>query len=1177
MDLKYYNQIINSFEGVFNDKFIIWKQKGNILELINCIKNNCLMYNDVPDEYKEQFNLSLNDTGIDNIDIINNKIYQVKFYSKGKYISDHILGTFFKNILKLQKIKYEQKINFLFYLIHSQDVNFNIDVFDDLIYEEIKDNVINQFIHSAYDLFFDKLNDKSLLKNLHNEIDIVFNHIINNEYYDINKLKEIKNNLIDLLPKEKEEIQIKQLYKHQEELLNIMNTTKEKDNYFNLPCASGKSFIIHKFSIEINKKVLILVPNILLAEQYKDNFNKNKINVNECWTNTNKKFNNNNKIYVCVYDSYEYLKDFEFDYIIIDEAHHILKCMKENKKYKKALEKEKEDYIDKNGDNLLQIDNNKKIYDDINNKDCIKFYFSATLLFINKEITYYYSMDKAIEDNIINDFNIVIHQIPEINDLNIIKTLQIHPEYKRILIYCNRIDKIIKLTKLFNKYNIPSDYLSSDIDKRKRKEILKKLYDGKLRVVFSVNTISEGIDIHNIDTCYFYNDRNSVISIIQCLGRIMRKSIDKNKSYLLFFTDDLNNCNYDKYLNKINNYCNKFMNIKFNGVNVFKHIKYCKENFIIEENINFDNEEENIEMINEEEIKTTIMENVIKNLKVNDEMIIELFKKYIELPEIKKQYTEEKGYPNPKNKIDYLNNNIVLYNILQNIKAGYHKNIKNKIEEILGHKIIKKFKTFTFEQDLIILKDYFENSKYPDFPSLSSKSKYKYKYSIKHLNLGIDEYPINKIFIKINTVEYQNRNKDKINLLINLCNKYNYQLKTYDNINNTHRITIDDYIIIIKDYLEKGNKLPTLSSKKRDKIPYNITHLNLGLKNNIEDIKKIIVKLNQNNYKIKHKDKLNDIKELYNKYGYEYDINTENNIYNGSINDDLIILEDYFKNGNKIPSPLKSDNPIIYNIEHLNLKIKQININNFFKRIQRKNYKTINNLRINEVKNIYNQYGYNYEYEKFKKILSINEKIKLCDEFYKLNNRLPHKDEKIKDFNIYDFISDVKRDNYDNDIKKKIEEIFKTPLKKKKQNILNDNDKIKMCEEFYKDNKRLPTSQEEYKNFNIGGFITRLKNTKNKDLKNKIENIFNQPINTNKNLSKEDKQNLIISKYQDKINLCKEFYNLNNRLPKYNDKYKNFNIYNFINHIKHGHNKELKPIIEEIFNINFNKEEQNEE
>ena len=191
------------------------------------------MYNDVSYEYKDKYNLSKIDNGIDCVDIINNKIYQVKFYSKGKELSNNKLGSFYVYVFNLQKF------NFKYYIIHSQDLILSKNKINDIIYEEINNNLINNYIHKAYDLFFNQLDNK-LLNNLHNEINIIFNHMINNNYYDLSKLKEIKNNLIDLLPKEKEIIEIKKLYKHQEELLDIMNTTNNKDNYFNLPCASGR-------------------------------------------------------------------------------------------------------------------------------------------------------------------------------------------------------------------------------------------------------------------------------------------------------------------------------------------------------------------------------------------------------------------------------------------------------------------------------------------------------------------------------------------------------------------------------------------------------------------------------------------------------------------------------------------------------------------------------------------------------------------------------------------------------------------------------------------------------------------------------------------------------------------------------------------------------------------------
>jgi len=1142
MDIEYNKYLINCFENIYDDKFIIWKNKGTILELINCIKNNCLMYNDVSFEYKEKYNLSFTDDGIDCIDVNNNKIYQVKFYSKNKYISDHILGTFFKNILKLQKIKYEQKINFKFYLIHSQDVKFSNNIFDDLIYEEIKDDEIKNYIHNAYELFFDKLKDKELLNDLHNEIDNVFNNMIDNKYYNINKLKEIKNNLIDKIPKKNKEIEIKELYKHQKDLLNIMNTTKEKDNYFNLPCASGKTYVIELFSINNkDKKILILVPNILLAEQYKDNFKKNKININECWTNTDKIFNEEYNIYVCVYDSYDYIKQINFDYIIVDEAHHILKWMKESKKYKKAIEKEKENFIDNNGDNLEQINTNKLIYDDINNKDCIKFYFSATLLFINKEITYYYYMDKAIEDNIINDFNIVIHQIPEINDLNIIKTLQIHPEYKRILIYCNRIDKIQKLSKLFNKYNIPSDYLSSNIDKRKRKEILKKLYDGKLRLVFSVNTICEGIDIPNVDTCYFYDDKNSVISIVQCLGRIMRKSINKNKSYLLFFTDSLDNCNYDKYLNKINNYCNKFMDIKFNDVNVFKYIKYCKEDFNIKEDIEEEELNEDEDIIEEEDIKTVIMENVIKNLKVNDEEKIKLCKDF---------YNDFKRLPISKE----IYKNFYIGSFINGLKKGSNKHLKNKVENIFNEKIENK-----------IIKNKISNN---DIIKLCEE----YYNEFKRLPYETEIYKDWKIGIFIGGLKKGHRKelKNKIEEIFN--EKIEYKTKT-NNLNNKEKIQL------CQEFYNLNKRLPKKNEEyKNFKINCFISNLKHGknkeLKNKIEkifnekiEVKKIIIddkekiKLCQEFYKINNrlpKDKeiykdfnigsfiygLKDGKNKYLKEQVEEIFNCKiekQYIHNNLFDEEKIKLcQEFYDEFKRLPTSKE-----IY---------KDWKIGNF-----------IISLKIGQNKHLKNKIEeiFNEKIEKKIIIISDEEKIKLCQDFYYDFHRLPSYNEKYKDWKIGSFISRLKfGDN--KSLKEIIEKIFNCKIEKQYiHNNLSDEEKIKLCQEFYEENKRIPKSEEQYKNWNIGKFIKGIRDGKNNYLKNQIEKIFNITFNINNNINNINNNN--------KVNLCKEFYNEFKRLPKNNDIYKDWKIGRFIDGIRYGQNKHLKEQIEKIFNEKINK------
>ena len=65
------------------------------LELITAYKNNSLLYEDVPENIKEKYNLPSRDEGIDVVKLENDNIietYQCKDYNG--YCSNHSLGTY---------------------------------------------------------------------------------------------------------------------------------------------------------------------------------------------------------------------------------------------------------------------------------------------------------------------------------------------------------------------------------------------------------------------------------------------------------------------------------------------------------------------------------------------------------------------------------------------------------------------------------------------------------------------------------------------------------------------------------------------------------------------------------------------------------------------------------------------------------------------------------------------------------------------------------------------------------------------------------------------------------------------------------------------------------------------------------------------------------------------------
>ena len=196
-----------------------------------------------------------------------------------------------------------------------------------------------------------------------------------------------------------------------------------------------------------------------------------------------------------------------------------------------------------------------------------------------------------------------------------------------------------------------------------------------------------------------------------------------------------------------------------------------------------------------------------------------------------------------------------------------------------------------------------------------------------------------------------------------------------------------------------------------------------------------------------------------------------------------------------------------------------------------------------------------FEHYVYESIYSKDYRIEICKEFYNEYKRLPKQKEIYKNFNIGSFIQHLK-EGCNSHLKEEVESIFNTKIEANEQR--SNNEKIELCRNFYNEYKRLPKRNDTYKDFNIGYFINRLKKGQNSHLKEEIESIFNTKIEVAKKLNLKDNN--------EKLELCKEFYNENKRLPKRNDTYKDFKIGNFISNLKKSCNSHLKEEVENIFN-----------
>lgn len=104
---------------------------------------------------------------------------------------------------------------------------------------------------------------------------------------------------------------------------------------------------------------------------------------------------------------------------------------------------------------------------------------------------------------------------------------------KRALGFCCSRRHAEQMAKEFCRRNVPAAAVYSDSDGEyavERSEVIEKLRNGEIKVIFSVDMFNEGPDISEIDMVMFLRPTESPVVFLQQLGRGLRKS--REKEYL---------------------------------------------------------------------------------------------------------------------------------------------------------------------------------------------------------------------------------------------------------------------------------------------------------------------------------------------------------------------------------------------------------------------------------------------------------------------------------------------------------------------------------------------------------------------------------------------------------------------------------------------------------------------
>ncbi|MFW2379703.1 DEAD/DEAH box helicase [Aliarcobacter butzleri] len=335
--------------------------------------------------------------------------------------------------------------------------------------------------------------------------------------------------------------QIKTNFMQEKALEKLENLRKKGENKALIIAATGSgktylsAFDVKRFKA---RTILFLVHRENILIKAKQSFEEILPQINSFGLYTgNKKEQDKNYLFSTIQTMSSTFSDFSqdfFDYIIIDEAHHVA-----SPSYKKILDYFKPKFLLGLTATSNRMDGNS-IYE-----------------VFDENIALDIRLNDALEHNLIVPFHYYgISDIQSIDYENIdltkidllAKLLSVNKRIdfiidkmnfysnsgnkRKVLGFCVSKEHCNFMSEEFNKKGINSITLTSEDTISKREESIKRLENenDSLEVIFTVDIFNEGIDIPSINMVLFLRPTNSPIVFVQQLGRGLRKY--KNKEFL---------------------------------------------------------------------------------------------------------------------------------------------------------------------------------------------------------------------------------------------------------------------------------------------------------------------------------------------------------------------------------------------------------------------------------------------------------------------------------------------------------------------------------------------------------------------------------------------------------------------------------------------------------------------
>ena len=360
------------------------------------------------------------------------------------------------------------------------------------------------------------------------------------KYEQLKKLIEINNQTLDLNEIKPNSMQV-------QALKNLEETRKENDRALLISATgTGKTYLSAFDVKQANaKKILFVAHRKVILERAKISYQKILKNKKMEIFDSNFQINDKDEVIFAMIQTLNkeknlniFPKDY-FDYIIVDEVHH-----GGAKTYQSIFE-----YF--NPKFLLGITATPERTDD----------FNIYQLF-NYNVAYEIRLEDAMKEELLCPFHYfgisdILIDGKSVDEKTSIKNLTSDERVEHILdksryysysgeklhclIFVSKVEEAKILVEKFLEKNIKAVALSSENSDNEREEAIKKLEQGEIDYIVSVDIFNEGVDIPCVNQVILLRPTTSAIVYIQQLGRGLRKYKNKDYTVVLDFIG-----NYEK-------------------------------------------------------------------------------------------------------------------------------------------------------------------------------------------------------------------------------------------------------------------------------------------------------------------------------------------------------------------------------------------------------------------------------------------------------------------------------------------------------------------------------------------------------------------------------------------------------------------------------------------------------